>query len=75
MIRTKLPGIMKEFRNDNGIIYVDKPEDVSKTAIELIENDCIEKEETKGRKFVERYSWDNIVDEFEGVLEEVIQDG
>ena len=28
VITTKLPGIMMEFGEDNGISYVDKPEDV-----------------------------------------------
>lgn len=72
VITTTLPGIMKEFGNDNGIIYVDKPEDVLKKAIELIEGGRIEEEGVKARKFVEKYSWDNVVDQFEGVLEETI---
>ena len=74
VIATSLPGIMKEFGKDNGVIYVDRPEDVLKKAIELIENNRIEEEGKKARKFVEKYSWDNIVDEFEKVLEKVIQE-
>jgi len=73
VIATKLPGIMKEFGYDNGIIYVDKPEDVLKKAIELIENDSIEKEGKKARKFVEKYDWDKITDEFEEILKEVVR--
>jgi len=68
-----LAGIMEEFGYDNGIIYVDKPEDVLKKAIELIENDSIEKEGKKARNFVEKYDWDKITDEFERVLEEVMK--
>ena len=41
-------------------------------AIELIENGKIEEEGRKARKFVEKYSWDSIVDEFERILEELI---
>jgi len=74
VIATSLPGIKKEFGNDNGVIYVDRPEDVLEKAVELIENGGIEKEGRKARKFVEKYSWDNIVDEVERVLEEVIWD-
>jgi len=73
VIATSLPGIMKEFGKDNGVIYVDRPEDVLEKAVELIENGDIEKEGVKARKFVEKYSWDNITDEFERVLEEVIK--
>ena len=32
VITTKLPGIMKEFGNNNGVIYVDKLEDVIEKA-------------------------------------------
>jgi len=73
VIATSLPGIMKEFGKDNGVIYVDRPEDVLEKAVELIENGGIEKEGRKARKFVEKYGWDNITDEFEGVLEEVVR--
>jgi glycosyltransferase involved in cell wall biosynthesis len=70
VITTKLSGIMKEFGGDHGVIYVDKPEDVLKKAIELIENGYIEEEGRRARRFVEELSWDNITDEFERVLEE-----
>lgn len=73
VITTKLPGVMKEFGEGHGIIYVDKPEDVIKKAIELIENGSIEKEGMKARRFVEKYNWDDVVDKFEKVLEEVIK--
>ena len=71
VITTKLPGVMKEFGEDQGVIYVDKTEDVLKRAIELIEKGRVEEEGRKARGFVERYNWDDIVDEFEGILEEL----
>ena len=73
VIVTKLPGIMKEFCEGQGVIYVDKPEGVLNKAIELIENGSIEEEGRRARRFVEKNSWDNITDEFERVLEEVIR--
>ena len=73
VITTKLPGIMKEFGEDHGVIYVDKPEDVLRKAIELIENGYIEGEGMKARKFVENYSWDDITNAFEGILMEAIR--
>ena len=73
VITTKLPGVMKEFGENHGVIYVDKPEDVLEKAIELIENGTVKEEGLKARRFVERYNWDDIVDEFERVLEEVIK--
>jgi glycosyltransferase involved in cell wall biosynthesis len=75
VITTKLPGVMKEFGVDHGVIYVDRSEDALKRAMELIENGRIEEEGIKARRFVEKNSWDNITDEFERVLEEVIKVG
>jgi len=75
VIATKLPGIMKEFGEGNGVTYVDRPEDVIKKAVELIETGRIKEEGIKARKFVERYSWDNVVDEFERVLREIVENG
>ena len=71
VITTKLPGVMEEFGEDHGVIYVDKPEDALRKAVELIENEMVKEHGSKARKFVERYNWDDLVDEFEGILEEV----
>jgi glycosyltransferase involved in cell wall biosynthesis len=68
VITTKLQGIMKEFGEGHGVIYVDKPEDVLKKVVELIENRTIKEQRLKARGFVERYSWDDVVDDFEGIL-------
>ena len=73
VIATNLPGIVKEFGSDNGVIYINKPEETFKKAIELIKNGRIQEEGKKGRKFVEKCCWNNITDEFERILEEVIR--
>ena len=73
VITTKLPGIMKEFGVGHGVIYVNKPEDALKKAIELIDNGTIKEEGRKARGFVEKYRWDDIVDDFEGILQRAIQ--
>ena len=72
VITTKLPGVMKEFGDGNGVIYVDKTGAVLNKAIELIEIGTLKVYGSKAREFVEKYSWDNITDEFEGILEEVV---
>ena len=72
VITTKLPGVIKEFGEDHGVIYVDKPKDVLKKAFELIKNENVKEQGSKARRFVERYNWDAVVDDFEGVLEDVI---
>jgi len=72
VITTELPGIMKEFGKDNGVVYVDRPEDVVAKAIELVQNGDVERLGSKARHFVEKYSWDNITDEFERMLGGII---
>ncbi len=74
VIATRLPGVMKEFGEDNGIVYVDKPEDVTAKVIELVNNGRLEQLGIRAKRFVQRYSWDNITDEFERILEEAIKE-
>lgn len=71
VISTNLPGIKAEFGEKNGVVYVDKPENVIHMALKL---DL----ETKGktaRKFVENNDWEHITDKFEKTLEEVVNIG
>lgn len=74
VIATKLPGVMEEFGESNGVVYIDKPEDVIVKALQLIQSGTVKELGLKARKFVERNSWDNITDEFERILEEVIKE-
>jgi glycosyltransferase involved in cell wall biosynthesis len=75
VIATKLPGVMKEFGEDHGVIYVNRSEDVLKKAVELIESGSVEEHGSRARKFVEKYNWEHIADEFEGLLEEIVDSG
>ncbi|KAF5435047.1 Glycosyltransferase involved in cell wall bisynthesis [Candidatus Methanophagaceae archaeon] len=72
VITTRLPGVMTEFGDDNGVIYVDTPEKVLNKAIVLVKNERAKEEGIKARRFVETYSWDSITDECERVLEDLI---
>ena len=74
VIATRLPGVMREFGEDNGVVYADKPEDAVTKAMELIQNGKIEELGQKARSFVERYSWENITDQFEKILEKAIKE-
>lgn len=71
VIATNLPGLKKEFGEGNGVVYVERPEDALERAVELIETEVVEEYGSKARGFVECCGWDDVVDEFEGVLEEV----
>jgi glycosyltransferase involved in cell wall biosynthesis len=72
VIATRLPGVMKEFGEDNGVVYVDKPEDAVAKARELIQSGRIEEIGKRARGFVEKYSWQSITDEFAEILEKAI---
>ena len=71
VVSTKLPGVLDEFKTNNGVVYVDKPEDSLYKAIELMESNSIDEHGLKAREFVEKYDWDDVVDEFENILEEI----
>jgi len=72
VISTKLPGIILEFGNNNGVLYVNKPEDVLEKALELNKNKKIKEEGRKARKFVENLNWDKIVEDFEKIISELL---
>lgn len=74
VIATRLPGVMKEFGEDNGVVYVDEPEAAIDKAKSLAESGKIGELGAKARKFVQKYSWDSITDEFEKILEGVIKE-
>ncbi len=71
---TRLPGVMREFGNGNGVIYVERPEDVIGKALELVESGIVAEEASKARKFVQDMSWDKITDKFEEILEEAAKE-
>lgn len=74
VISTNLPGVRKEFGEDNGVVYVERPEEVVPRAIELVQSGRLPELGQKARRFVEQNSWDKITDEFESLLEEVISE-
>lgn len=68
VLATRLPGVMKEFGNNNGIIYVNEAREVVKRTVELIKNGSLAEQGLKAKRFVERYSWDNVTQDFEAIL-------
>jgi glycosyltransferase involved in cell wall biosynthesis len=74
VIATRLPGVMKEFGEGNGVVYVDRPEAVLSEAVRLAGNGQIKIHGERARRFVESYSWDKITDDFEKILEKIIRE-
>lgn len=72
VIATSLPGIVKEFGFDSGILYVDKSEDALQTAIEITAED-LSSQGAKARQAMENKDWSSIVEEFERTLYKLIE--
>ncbi len=70
VISTTLPGIMKEFGNENGILYVNDPSRVPKEAL----NVNIGIEGNRARKFAESCDWNEITVNFETSLIQILND-
>jgi glycosyltransferase involved in cell wall biosynthesis len=68
IVSTKLYGVMKEFGEGNGIIYMNMPEQVIQRIIELIISHTIQYEGNKARMFVEDNVWEKVTDIFERSL-------
>jgi len=69
VIATRLPGVEKEFGHNNGVIYADEPGGVVKKTVKLIKNGDLAKQGLRAKRFVKRYSWDTITQDFETILE------
>jgi glycosyltransferase involved in cell wall biosynthesis len=73
VIATRFPGIMREFDEGHGIVYVDGPEDVAEKARELVAEKQIVHLGQLAREFVSVNSWDTITDDFEKILKPAIE--
>ncbi len=73
VVATRLPGLVKEFGQDNGVVYVDRPEDAVATAVGIAESGVGVSLGRKSREFVETHNWDAVTDEFERILEHVVR--
>jgi glycosyltransferase involved in cell wall biosynthesis len=71
-ISTGLPGVIAEFGEGHGVVYVDRPEEVVAKAIELAGSGTLKDLGARARRVVEKNDWNTIADEFERVLEEAI---
>lgn len=71
VIATNLPGLKKEFGNNNGIIYIENPEQTLEKAIYLYENYMIKSEGNKASLYSRDQDWNKITNEFESMLKNV----
>lgn len=74
VISSRLPGVMTEFGNNNGVIYADGQMEVLKKAVELAASRRRIREcGNRAREFVEENSWDKIVGRFEAILDDLVR--
>ncbi len=74
VIATRLPGVVKEFGDNNGVVYVDSPDDVITKAVELAGSGEVDELGRRARRFAEQCTWDSITDRFELVLERLARE-
>jgi glycosyltransferase involved in cell wall biosynthesis len=68
VISTKLPGVMREFGLENGVLYVDSPEMVPEAAYAISTNGTIKNQSNSARLYVQNLDWRMITDTFEEAL-------
>lgn len=68
---TDLSGIHKEFKDGNGVIYLNESKDAISRAIDLKLSGAINSEGKKGQEFVRSNDWVLMVDDFYKVLKGV----
>lgn len=73
VIATKLPGIYKEFGENNGIVYVNEASEVLQVAKDVLDDDKYESIAISGKNFVKSNDWERITDDFEDVLLNLIK--
>lgn len=71
VLSSKLPGVILEFGDDSGIIYIDKPEEVVSRSIELINSGMIEGLGERSRTYARKHNWYNIANDFERILKDL----
>lgn len=74
VIATRLPGVKREFGEDNGMVYVDGPEGVVATARALHETGAMQSLGVLARRHVEENTWERIAEQFEHELEALLKE-
>jgi glycosyltransferase involved in cell wall biosynthesis len=75
IIATRLPGLVSEFGENNGIVYIDRPEEVIKVVKTLMnDNQSMNKIGWAGYNFVKDNDWRKLTIKFERILEDLILD-
>lgn len=75
VIATELPGIVWEFGESHGVVYVQDPDEVVARAVQLKREGRLEEVGRAGRAFVSGNDWKSITDSFETYLTDLARRG
>src|SRR5438093_7667596 len=73
VLATRLPGLVREFGDGHGGVYLDVLEQVVPTALELARRGLLAELGWQARAFVSDYDWQRIVDTFENYLRGLVE--
>ena len=74
VIAARLPGLVREFGDGNGVVFIDDPHEAVLTARELAASGAIDSLGRKARSFVSGNDWNKVTDEFESRLNRLVRD-
>jgi len=74
VIASRLPGLVREFGEGNGVVFIDDPHEAVPTARELAASGAIDSLGRKARSFVSGNDWSKVTDEFESRLNRLVRD-
>ena len=74
VVSTRLPGVVKEFGEENGVVYVERPEDAVTAAVQMVKDGKAVGLGSNARRFAERHDWGVIASEFERILKGVVEE-
>ncbi len=74
VIATRLPGLVREFGEGNGIVFIDGPHEVVSTASKLAASGNLDSLGKRARAFVSGNDWTKVTDEFESILQRLVQE-
>ncbi len=73
VIATRLTGLVREFGEDSGVVFVRGPQAAVAGAEELLRSGNVEAEGRKARAFAEKFDWGKVTDELEKLMEQAIK--
>ena len=75
VIATRLPGLVSEFGEKNGLVYINNPEEVLEVVHDRFKNKKdLEEVGNQGYNFVQENDWRTLAIKFESILENLVLD-